>query len=37
VFDNLVFDILGMALVTLCLAVVLVPSQRPRGRAIRDF
>jgi hypothetical protein len=37
VFDNLIFDILGMALVALCLAVVLVPSRRPPGRCIRDF
>jgi hypothetical protein len=37
VFDNLIFDILGMALVALCLAVMLVPSRRPPGRCIRDF
>jgi hypothetical protein len=37
VFDNLIFDILGMALVALCLAVTLVPSRRPQGRCIRDF
>jgi hypothetical protein len=37
VFDNLIFDILGMALVALCFAVLLVPSRRPPGRCIRDF
>jgi hypothetical protein len=37
VFDNLIFDILGMTLVALCLAVALVPSRRPPDRCIRDF
>jgi hypothetical protein len=37
VFDNLIFDILGMALVALCLAVMLVPSRHAPRRCIRDF
>jgi hypothetical protein len=37
VFDNLIFDILGMTLVALCLAVALVPSVRRPGRTISDF
>jgi hypothetical protein len=37
VFDNMIFDILGMVLVALCLAVMLVPSRRPPRRCIRDF
>jgi hypothetical protein len=36
VFDNLILDVLGLALVALCL-IGLVPSRRPSGRAIRDF
>jgi hypothetical protein len=36
VFGNLIFDLLGMALVGLCLAVVLVPSRRRPGRMIGD-
>jgi hypothetical protein len=37
VFDNLVFDLLGMALVALCLAGLAAPSRRPRRRAVSDF
>jgi hypothetical protein len=37
VFDNLIFDLLGMALVALCLAVVLVPSRRRPARAVSRF
>jgi hypothetical protein len=37
VFDNLIFDLLGMALVALCLAGLLAPSRRPPRRAISDF
>jgi hypothetical protein len=36
VFDNLIVDILGMALVVLCL-IGLVPSRRPSRRYIGDF
>jgi hypothetical protein len=37
VFDNLIFDLLGMALVALCLAGMVAPSRRPRSRAVSDF
>lgn len=36
VFDNLIFDILGMVMVAFCL-IGLVPARRPRGRYISDF
>jgi hypothetical protein len=36
VFDNLIVDILGMALVMLCL-IGLLPSRRPSRRYISDF
>jgi hypothetical protein len=36
IFDNLIVDILGMALVVLCL-IGLVPSRRPSRRYISDF
>jgi hypothetical protein len=37
VFDNLIFDLLGMALAVLCLAGLLAPSRRPSRRAISDI
>jgi hypothetical protein len=37
VFENLIFDLSGMALVALCLTGLIAPSRRPRGRAISDF
>jgi hypothetical protein len=37
VFDNLIFDLLGMALAALCLAGLLAPSRRPSRRAISDI
>jgi hypothetical protein len=36
VFDNLFVDILGMAIVVLCL-MGLVPSRRPSRRTVSDF
>jgi hypothetical protein len=37
VFENLIFDLSGIALVALCLTGLMAPSRRPRGRAISDF
>jgi hypothetical protein len=37
VFENLIFDLSGIALVALCVAGLMAPSRRPRRRAISDF
>jgi hypothetical protein len=36
VSDNLILDLLGLALVALCL-IGLVPARRPPGRCVGDF
>jgi hypothetical protein len=37
VFENLIFDLLGMALVALCLTGLVAPARRSPRRAISDF
>jgi len=36
VFDALVFEFMGLAMLALCIVVLAVPSRRPSGRRVRD-
>ena len=36
VWDALVFEFMGLAMLALCVVVLAVPSQRPRSRHVRD-
>ena len=37
VFDALVFEFMGLALLALCIVVLAVPSQRRPSRHVRDY
>jgi hypothetical protein len=37
VFDALLFEYMGMAMLALCVAVLAVPSRRPPARQARDY
>ncbi|WP_305710791.1 hypothetical protein [Bradyrhizobium sp.] len=37
VFDVLVFEFMGLAMLALCIIVLATPSQRRRSRHVRDY
>jgi hypothetical protein len=37
VFDVLVFEFMGLALLAMCVIVLATPSQRRRSRQVRDY
>jgi hypothetical protein len=37
VFDGLVFEFMGLAMLALCVVVLAFPSRRPAGRRVRDY
>ena len=37
VFDVLVFEFMGLAMLALCVIVLAIPSQRRRSRQVRDY